>query len=638
MAPVTTPQLVLHKDGTTQLTRIDENGIHWHDCPNCGKHSNLGTSAVIYNAIKHHKSRPCLQAERALRARRAQAEHLAQAVPPVYHASSRAAQLTAQLFRDPSSSSPITPTPITPVPDTPTPDHPVFRFPPPLHVSASSTVESSSSATNTLPHVSMSEIAENVSPTTTAYQLVPCSGFKRAFPSIYRGYAFGAHDESDMDWDPVGLDKVSKQIVFRASACTGALVPAGEACTPCHYIAVSDKFCNFLDRANLEVDEHDHLPYNFLTLDQSNKLLRKIALIARHSATEVSHSPTQVYLLLNSPKLKRAKESRQRLKIKMNDMKRILHFISSRDIAGLRRLIAAALKRNASPQRILDMLQDAAAGLSRVRSGFNKRDLDLAFIVKSLGGPRLLYALSKAYGLPSERTVYRHHHASPLLVSLGAPTKEDAIANMEGFLHPDKKPSEAATPRPSGFKPGHILAFDGVAIEPKARYDTSRDCIIGISRESEDIPKQVTDISVLKFARESLFEQKTIRLGTEATVVVLAPYCDTENYTPVPIAVSPSDNTEHGTSIAEWMQALIEAIHDKGHGPVWSLASDGASSYRIAKEIICLVQCLSADNDDLMIRRLHELLSPLIGLNLYTSKEGVTSTCDPKHVLKRMHS
>ena len=74
--------------------------------------------------------------------------------------------------------------------------------------------------------------------------------------------------------------------------------------------------------------------------------------------------------------------------------------IATKDIPGLCRLISAALRCGSSAERIVELIQKAIAGIY-VPQGFSNRDLDIAFLVKAIGGPRLLYALQKSYGLPS---------------------------------------------------------------------------------------------------------------------------------------------------------------------------------------------------------------------------------------------
>ena len=95
--------------------------------------------------------------------------------------------------------------------------------------------------------------------------------------------------------------------------------------------------------------------------------------------------------------------------------------LSLNDVAGLRRLLSAAHRRGASPTKICSLLEDAVAGLYRPRGGFVKRDFDIAFLVKAIGGPRLLYALGRSHGLASWRTVNRHIKIPKLIPSIGIP-------------------------------------------------------------------------------------------------------------------------------------------------------------------------------------------------------------------------
>lgn len=70
-------------------------------------------------------------------------------------------------------------------------------------------------------------------------------------------------------------------------------------------------------------------------------------------------------------------------------------------------------------------------------------------------------------------------------------------------------------------------------------------------------------------------------------------------------------------------------LGEKANGPIWALASDGDSTYCLAKHLICVAKELNASEP------LGNLLSDLLGFNCWTSKDGVISTCDPKHIFKR---
>jgi len=69
-------------------------------------------------------------------------------------------------------------------------------------------------------------------------------------------------------------------------------------------------------------------------------------------------------------------------------------------------------------------------------------------------------------------------------------------------------------------------------------------------------------------------------------------------------------------------------LGEKANGPIWALASDGDSTYRLAKHLICMTKKLQVSSP------LANLLSNLLGFNCWTSEDGITSTCDPKHIFK----
>ncbi|KAL0063888.1 hypothetical protein AAF712_009169 [Marasmius tenuissimus] len=123
-------------------------------------------------------------------------------------------------------------------------------------------------------------------------------------------------------------------------------------------------------------------------------------------------------------------------------------------------------------------------------------------------------------------------------------------------------------------------------------------------------------------------------IGTEATVCAIAPYVRDDHYTAVPIVVSASDKTETGEEIAVWVQRVIDRYQEhpdgeKVHGPLWSFGTDGDGTYRKGKHILFMAEEVPASTE------LGKCLRKLLGLNIRTSKEGIVSTCDPKHVIKR---
>jgi hypothetical protein len=102
----------------------------------------------------------------------------------------------------------------------------------------------------------------------------------------------------------------------------------------------------------------------------------------------------------------------------------------------------------------------------------------------------------------------------------------------------------------------------------------------------------------------ALFEAKDsaskVCFGSETTVVGIAPYVQQDYYTPGPIVASPYDKTEKAPDLAKCMQTVLDTwktheFGEKVNGPIWTLASDGDSTYQAAKHIICMVQKVNKD-------------------------------------------
>ena len=84
---------------------------------------------------------------------------------------------------------------------------------------------------------------------------------------------------------------------------------------------------------------------------------------------------------------------------KVQDHKQIMMLIASQEVAGLCRLLAAALRQGCSAQAIISLIQCSIDGLYTPWGGFSNRDLDIAFLVKAIGGPLTHY-----------RSVYHREH------------------------------------------------------------------------------------------------------------------------------------------------------------------------------------------------------------------------------------
>jgi hypothetical protein len=328
-----------------------------------------------------------------------------------------------------------------------------------------------------------------------------------------------------------------------------------------------------------------------------------------------------------------------RARKELTDFKRLVMLLGSQDVPGLRRIMAGIVKRQNSPDATLNLLERAISSSYSPRGNFSRRDIDLAFYVKSLGGPQLLFAMEKACGYASVSTVRRQANVPFVLASSEIPSLAEIHTNILSQLAPSVRPPLEMSAGWSSL-PGNSIMFDDVGVDPKVRYCVKRDLMLGPGREKVHlIDLRVKSMEAIGHAREAIWGNPPIvRLATNATVVALGPLANYTSYAPIPLVVSGSDSSETGAQLAAWMRDVIGgyAANPCGavsHGPIWNIASDGASTFRAAKYEICMEVNLSEIDYGLF-----EVLSKLPGLNLSTSRDGIVTTGDPKHVFKRIRT
>lgn len=316
---------------------------------------------------------------------------------------------------------------------------------------------------------------------------------------------------------------------------------------------------------------------------------------------------------------------------RINDHQRLHMFIATNDVRSLRRLLWGALRRRASVPAILNLIQRSLDGNYNPRSQFSDRDLAIGFLAKSLGGPRLLYALSKADKYPSVSTVAQKFRIPSLIPSVSTPSRQEIYDNIAMFFGP-KAPQH---PDPCArLLPGLIIMIDGVAINECCRYDALRDYILGLCREhSHRVNKSVRTYANVEAVSKALHQDKTCCYGKDGTVVAIGPYADSEHYTPIAIVVSPSCKKETADELLIWIELILDVwrTHPDGeckHGPIWTVGSDGESSFRKMRMSMCMTDSIDVHSD------LGRVLVKLPGLNTKVSKHDTGSTCDPKHVMK----
>lgn len=151
------------------------------------------------------------------------------------------------------------------------------------------------------------------------------------------------------------------------------------------------------------------------------------------------------------------------LQKKLNDYQQMVMLISRNRIAGVSRILSVALRNGANEQAICTKLHHAIDGIYTPHSGWTDWEFDIAFLMKAIGGPRLLYALQKAEGYPSLSTLQKHKPIPKLAMSVGVPIKSEFSANISALLgEKGRKPSAASQMQ---------IVIDGAAIEEAIRFD-----------------------------------------------------------------------------------------------------------------------------------------------------------------------
>lgn len=407
---------------------------------------------------------------------------------------------------------------------------------------------------------------------------LPCPGVLIHWDagSIWETYPYAFHTTKASGWVPISYGENENSIQLRSNKCKHPVGgSSGHTCIACQTLRYSHEFRTFVEHAT---EAKPKTPWDYLSHKQQRQLMKKM----------------RAQLVQLRTQLANAKRSLATAKHRIADYQRIMMMLATNDFVSLQKLLSVSLRHGSSPAAIVTQLQRALDGLYNPWSGFTDIELDVTFIAKALGGQRLLYALQKSHGLPSYRTVQRHSPIHRLVVSIGKPSEHEFNTNIHAFLNPDikPKPNSFKTPIGKSIIPGNVLMFDGIALEGRCRYCPKRDQVMGFCREhSQHLSMTCDSVETIEGYRD-LVDKGKLCYGSEATCVAIAPYAQSDHYTPVPLVLSPSE-TEKGAELKTWIQDLLHSweSHEYGaasHGPIWALASDGDSSYRLAKHLLCM--------------------------------------------------
>jgi hypothetical protein len=201
---------------------------------------------------------------------------------------------------------------------------------------------------------------------------------------------------------------------------------------------------------------------------------------------------------------------------KLDDHQRLLKILASNDVKQLKCVLGVELKRGCSVSAIILRIEQAIIGLYNTHGNYSVRELDIAFLAKSLGGPKLLYALCHSHGLPAYRTITNHRTIPHLIPSGSIPTADEISSNITSFFNSEQ--------RPESFRCGHSLLIDGVTVDERGRYDRETNEVVGFCHEhSAGVDRSVTGMVAVEYLAGLVQgEDPTLHFGSEASVVAIA--------------------------------------------------------------------------------------------------------------------
>ncbi|KAG8699972.1 hypothetical protein FRC09_006255 [Ceratobasidium sp. 395] len=497
----------------------------------------------------------------------------------------------------------------------------------------------SSAALAVVPTFGESSHAPHTSAETTHISSLACLGAEFEVPtSAWSNYPWHLHDPAHSEsvrlpFFVCGINQAGDIIRLRSQRCTGRLPSPGlRSCDACAALYDLQRLKSLMQRMEDESPKNG-LNYKFYcyrqmvdVVDVKNDKLKRLRLKGLDVRRDF-----------------------QRLLGKTNDLRMLMSAISESDQIAVGRIVRVALRQGCSWPAIADRLKRAQQGTYHCQ-GYSVRidtlsielflcslaknkekTLDTGLLMLRLGGPRLLFAMSKLDDYPSTSTVNRRTKRAYLRPSIAKPTMAELLANVESICGY----SRAVVPRPRGFS----LLIDEIALEERARYSVAEDAVLGLCREHsgpfETFSMTGRPISHLYDLKQHLDSGRCHR-AKEATVVAFAPF-DESNYSPLIVLVS--GTCKKGT--VEEERSLIclcarawneSACGRSAHGSLWSIATDGDPRRRQAIHSVCMSRLLSPASP------IHKYLCHLELLNMMCGEGDITHDGDFKHEEKRLAS
>jgi hypothetical protein len=180
--------------------------------------------------------------------------------------------------------------------------------------------------------------------------------------------------------------------------------------------------------------------------------------------------------------------------------------------------------------------------------------------------------------------------------------------------------------------------LDEVAIEPRLRYSSQQDCVVGLAREDssqvclDNLSTRPDPLAALLDAKAHL-DSGDCHRASEATMAAIARFGQSD-YNASVILASPTCKTEKAPEQEDLIRLILKAWRDSPfgevlHGPVWSVCTDGDARRRLPIYHICMTSKVTPGSD------LFSLIGDLPLLNLCCGQDYLTHNGDYKHEEKR---
>ncbi|KAG9122901.1 hypothetical protein FRC07_000528, partial [Ceratobasidium sp. 392] len=434
--------------------------------------------------------------------------------------------------------------------------------------------------------------------------------------SMFSHYPWHLHDSNLLDYKLSFIDPDGRFFRVCSYKCTRKSPRSAAACPACDQIILGQRFQQLVQRADPNAPVTPSTNIQLQTYSQLCDLLKdKTSKINKLKLKDLS-----------------SQQCIQSLLTRMDEQKRLMLVISQSDDTAVGRIIKTALQNGAGIETIIDRIVKAQQGLFSPKN-YSQKAFDLVALVLRIGGPRLAFAVAKALHLPSVSTVRDRLDLPRLLPSIGFPTSDEILANIESFFGSEALPSN------SNSQSGWSLMIDELALEARLRYHKLLDAIVGMCREHSDadclknLSTQSDTLGTLTAIKEQL-DHGGCHRATEATMAALARFGQSD-YSATVILASGTCKTEKSGDQARWIELILKAWRDSPHGeakhgPIWSICTDGDAKRRRAIFLLCMTSILPESSD------LYRLIGHLPLLNLYCGPTQITPDGDYKHEEKRL--